>query len=131
MKISNCNILDNYSRYVTHGVTLITSEITVEATKISFSDEMNQKIRGLRLENLDTGFFNLYPNSVLYLTNKTEVMNLTAQRQSVLSAISQSKVTTSNDVKFIDNSAMRSDGVTMLFRNTKKIRIADTYFKGN
>ena len=88
MKISNCNILDNYSRYVTHGVTLITSEITVEATKISFSDEMNKKIKGLHLQNLDTGFFNLYPNSVLFLTNKTEVMNLTAQRQSVLSAIS-------------------------------------------
>ena len=49
----------------------------------------------------------------------------------MLSAISQSQVTTSNDVKFIDNNALRSDGVTMLFRNTKKIRIADTYFKGN
>ena len=69
----------------------------------------------MKLEKVDTGFFNLYLASELFLSDKTEVRNLLAQKQSVLSAISQSSVHASRDVRFIDNETGAANGYTMQF----------------
>lgn len=65
------------------------------------------------------------------MSKETEVRNLTATKQSVLSASALSRVYMSEDVKFTDNSSVSPDGFTMLFENTKTVDIADTKFSGN
>ena len=37
MQINNCKILDNYSFFVTHGITLTSSKLYMEMTYITFS----------------------------------------------------------------------------------------------
>ena len=92
MIISECEIVDNWAAAVTHGITLISSELYVDATQISFTEAGKAKVLALKLDRVDTGFFNLYLGSSVWLSNNTEVRNLVAQTQSVLSAISQSSV---------------------------------------
>jgi len=53
------------------------------------------------------------------------------KKMSVLSAISQSSVYTSDDVRFIDNISGSKSGYTMGFQNTLNVEIADTSFSGN
>ena len=57
----------------------------------------------------------MYLASQVYLSKGTEVRNLVASSKSVLSAIAQSEVYTSKDVRFIDNIALQSDGFVMNF----------------
>ena len=42
-------MVDNYARYVTHGITLIQSELFVEATMIKFTPEGLKKIIAMDL----------------------------------------------------------------------------------
>lgn len=116
---------------MTHGITLISSKLFVESTVIHFTPSGLAKVKTLSLEKLDTGFFNLYLESYLSLSKKTVVKNLSGQKQSVLSAISQSSVYTSSDVLFIDNTSASKDGFTMRFSNTKDVHLADSRFVGN
>ena len=88
MKLSECQIFDNYSLYVTHGITLISSTLFVESTTISFSPTFLDQIIQMNLDKVDTGFFNLYLGSDLHLSQGTVVSGLTALKWSVLSAIS-------------------------------------------
>jgi len=129
--VLNCDMLDNYSHEVTHGFTMVASEVYLETTRISNSLAMKRKLEKLQLSSVDTGYFNLYLQSELHLSNNTEVKNLLAQKQSVLSAISQSSFTTTNDVRFIDNKSSNTEGYTMSFLNTNKVDIEETIFSGN
>jgi hypothetical protein len=88
-------------------------------------------ISNLVFDKLDTGFFNLYLSSEIYLSEETEIRNLRGKKQSVLSAISQSSVFTSKDVRFIDNISDSKSGFTMGLQNTKYVNISDTSFSGN
>ena len=54
---------DNYAQFVTHGITLISSQLWVSATNIMFTNFGRKKIDALVLDKLDTGFFNLYLGS--------------------------------------------------------------------
>ena len=67
----DCQLTDNYAQYVTHGITLISSQLFIEATLINFTDAGRLKIDNLNLDKLDTGFFNLYLGSELHLSKKT------------------------------------------------------------
>lgn len=116
---------------MTHGITLISSELLVESTKIHFTEAGLAKVHSLSLDKLDTGFFNLYLESSLTLSKKTVVQNMTGQKMAVLTAISQSSVYTESDVLFIDNNTANKDGFTMKFENTKEILLADSRFIGN
>ena len=97
---------------------MISSALYVDNTKIYFSDEIKQRVRTLFLENLDTGFFNLYLFSDLSLYKKTEVRNLLATKNAVLSASALSNVYTTNNVKITGNEAQNDDGSTFLLQNT-------------
>lgn len=108
-------MVDNYAYAVTHGFTMVASDVYLEITRIKNTDEMKQKIMDLRLQSVDTGYFNLYSSSELHLSNKTEVSNLWAQKQSVLSAISESSFYASNDVRITNNNAANIYGYTMQF----------------
>jgi hypothetical protein len=98
---------------------------------IQFTEDGLIMISKLALDKLDTGFFNLYLGSELYLSSGTEVRNMRGKKMSVLSAISQSSVYTSDDVRFIDNISGSKSGYTMDFQNTLWVEIADTSFSGN
>jgi len=68
MVIDGCKMDDNYAQYVTHGITLISSKLEVKATEIRFTNAGLEMISKLVLDKLDTGFFNLYLGSELYLS---------------------------------------------------------------
>ena len=116
-------MINNYAHKVTHGFTMVESEVFVESTQIYNTDSMLNKLQKLSLQSVDTGFFNLYLSSQLYLANNTEVRNLWAAKQSVLSAISQSSFFASNNVSFVSNNAESGDGYTLQFANTKHVNI--------
>ena len=78
MKITDCEMIDNYARYVTHGITLIQSDMFVESTLIKFTPGGLEKIIAMDLEKLDTGFFNLYLGSKLHLSKGTVIRDMTA-----------------------------------------------------
>lgn len=131
MSFDACDIFDNYAHQVTHGITLISSELTVRSTTINFSDDFNSKLALLNLGKLDTGFFNLYLGSQLNLSQQTEVRNLVAKQQSVLAASAQSSVIISDGVKFINNNSNSPDGYTMAFENVFEVNITEASFIGN
>ena len=62
--ISNSNFTDNYATKINHGITMITSNLEFYSSNVSQTDELLQQ---LDLSKLDTGFFNLYLGSNIYL----------------------------------------------------------------
>ena len=99
--INECDFINNYALAVTHGITLISSNIVVSRTKIRFDahchwafhfldfvfmmvchDEDNFFER-LDLSKLDTGFFTLYLTSSALITDNTVIQDLVAQKQAV------------------------------------------------
>ena len=73
MMIQKSTLSDNYAMFVTHGITLISSQLWVETTKIMFTDQGREKVDALNLDKLDTGFFNLYLKSTIYISKGTVV----------------------------------------------------------
>lgn len=73
MIIEKSTMSDNYAIFVTHGITLISSELWVQTTKIMFTDKGRELIDSLTLDKLDTGFFNLYLKSTIYISKGTVV----------------------------------------------------------
>ena len=55
---------------------------------------------------LDTGFFNLYLFSNMFVENKTVVRSILATKNAVLNASALSNVYMSKDVSFINNIAL-------------------------
>ena len=68
-----------------HGITMITSTLVVKNCTIYFSEGFADT---LDLSSVDTGFFNLFLTSKLYLQDNTTIKNLVALNQAVISAIS-------------------------------------------
>ena len=88
MKIFDSDMLDNYAHTVTHGFTMVESDVFLEKTRISNSERMLAKLHSLRLDSVDTGFFNMYQGSMLFISNQSEIRSQIAQKQAILSAIS-------------------------------------------
>ena len=63
MRLLNCDMVDNYAHKVTHGFTMVESDVFMEKTRIRNSDAMFDKLVKLNLSTIDTGFFNLYLGS--------------------------------------------------------------------
>ena len=59
MHINNCKVLDNYSLFVTHGITLTSSKLSIDLTYFNFSTTLLARLDSLKLDKLDTGIFNL------------------------------------------------------------------------
>ena len=76
MRIKDCEIVDNYAQTVTHGMTMIASEVFVEGTKILNTEPFYEFISNKKLEKVDTGFFNLYLSSELDISKNTEIRSL-------------------------------------------------------
>jgi len=131
MKIYDCDMIDNYAHEVSHGFTMVATEVLIETTRISNSEKMLSKLTKLRLKSVDTGYFNLYLGSKLFLSNKSEIHSLVATKQAVLSAISQSSFYASKDVRLINNRSFNREGYTLQFLNTDEVRIEETLFSGN
>ena len=78
MRLIDTDLINNYAHEVTHGLTMVSSDVYLESTRIRNTDEMVKKLRSLRLSSVDTGFFNLYLASELHLSDRTELTNLLA-----------------------------------------------------
>ena len=104
MTINNSTFTNNYAQSVTHGVTLISSNLRISNSLIQFerhchwtwslSQQAFVEVCGesdffarLDLRKLDTGFFNLYLTSFAEITGNTTVQHLLAQKQAVASVI--------------------------------------------
>ena len=116
LEIDNCDFTNNYAQYVTHGITLITSNLKISNSKIRFEkechygfdfgtvtfvkicSEYDDFFSRLKLEKLDTGFFNLYLTSYALITENTVIEDLLAQKQAVAYVIGKSRLDTSNNV---------------------------------
>ena len=107
MVIEDSQFSDNSALLVNHGITMITSTLVMSNCTVFFSEGFAET---LNLQQVDTGFFNLFLTSKLYIQNNTVIKNLYALNQAVLSAISQSSVYISGDVRFIDNKSKSSKG---------------------
>ena len=107
MLIENSTFTDNFAKFVNHGITLISSTVEMKESKVTFSEGFADS---LDLSRLDTGFFNLFPASTLYINDNTVFSNLKALNQAVINAISQSDVFISNNVTFINNTLSSEGG---------------------
>ena len=67
----------------------------------------------LDLSKLDCGFFNLFLASKITIGQNSEISNLVALNQAVLSAFSLSSVYVSEDVRFFNNRATSLAGRTI------------------
>lgn len=105
-------MLDNYAHTVTHGFTMVESDVFLVNTRISNSDSMLTKLHTLRLDSVDTGFFNMYQGSRLFISDQSEIRNQIAQKQAILSAISQSSFYVSDGVSFSNNTSFNKEGYT-------------------
>ena len=79
----------------------------MKESKVTFTEGFADS---LDLSRLDTGFFNLFPASTLYINDNTVFSNLRALNQAVINAISQSDVFISNNVTFINNTLSSEGG---------------------
>ncbi len=131
MRIKDCEIVDNFAQTVTHGVTMIASEVFVEGTQIQNTEPFYKYILDKKLEKVDTGFFNLYLSSELHISKNTEIRSLIGTKQAVLYAGSQSSVFTAAGVTIINCEATAGGGVTMYFENTKDVVISESNFISN
>ena len=75
MYIENSIFLDNYARFVNHGITLLSSLVEMRESEVRFSEGFADS---LDLARLDTGFFNLFPASTVYIKDNTIFSNLRA-----------------------------------------------------
>ena len=107
MYIESSTFTDNSALFVNHGITLITSTLEMRESNVTFTEGFAET---LDLERLDTGFFNLFLASKLHIKDNTIISNLKALNQAVLSAISQSNVYISNNVKFLNNTLSSEKG---------------------
>ena len=110
MYIENSVFIDNYARFVNHGITLLSSLVEMRESEVRFSEGFADS---LDLARLDTGFFNLFPASTVYIKDNTIFRNLRALNQAVLNAISQSNVYISNNVTFVNNTLSSEGGQTI------------------
>ena len=69
MKLYNSDMIDNYAHEVSHGFTMVESEVFLEKTRIRNTAEMSAKLDALHLATVDTGFFNMYLGSMLVISN--------------------------------------------------------------
>ena len=110
LSINNCTFTNNYAQYVTHGITLISSNLELSNSMIQFErhcytaynvdayqfiqycSEDIDFFERLDLSKLDTGFFNLYLTSTALITENTIIQNLLAQKQAVAYVIGQSSL---------------------------------------
>lgn len=76
MRIKDCQIVDNYAQTVTHGMTMIASEVFVEGTQIWNTEPFYKFIFSKELTKVDTGLFNLYLNSELHISKNTEIRSI-------------------------------------------------------
>ena len=108
LKINHTLFMNNYAQVVTHGITLITSNLVLSDSLVEFNthcyytysltelrflrlcDDDNRFEDRLDLSKLDTGFFNLYLTSKAHITDNTIVRNLIAQKQAVAYVIGKS-----------------------------------------
>ena len=130
MKIHNCKVYDNYSLFVTHGITLTKSKLFIDLTYFNFSEELLARLDSLKLDKLDTGIFNLQLSSELTLGRGTAIRQVTAAKYSVLSSRTQSSVVL-NNVIIYENYSGTSDGYTMYFYYSKDIEIRNSFFMDN
>ena len=150
LRINNCTFTNNYAKYVTHGITLISSNLRISNTIIQFErtcywtfdvveyrfirlcSENEDFFERLDLSKLDTGFFNLYLTSIAYITENTIVQNLLAQKQAVAYVIGQSSLEISKNVRFLNNQVMsNTDTSTLHFSNAGAIDISKAHFEAN
>ena len=108
MVITNTKIIDNYSKFVTHGFSLIMSTLTLDSTRIYMTDELLQNISNY--QKLDTGLFTLQMSSSLTMRNHTVIENIQAQKESVLKAESQSSLFIEDNVIIRNNNALSYNG---------------------
>ena len=95
-------------------------------------NERDDIFKRLKLEKLDTGFFNLYLTSYALITENTVIEDLLAQKQAVAYVIGKSRLVTSKNVLFINNAVISvTDVSTLNFSNAEEASIADTVFVGN
>ena len=147
LNINNCTFTNNFAKYVTHGITLISSNLVISDTIIQFErncywtfnfreyrfmricSEDADFFERLDLSKLDTGFFNLYLTSTALITDNTIIQNLLAQKQAVAYVIGQSSLAVSNNVRFLNNTSMSlTDTSTLHFSNAGTIDISEAYF---
>lgn len=101
--ISDSVFIDNSAVIVNHGITMITSKLEFVNSNVTFTNEFAESLTIEKLSKLDTGFFSLFLNSAVYITDGTRLDNLRALNQAVLSAQSMSSVYVSNGVHFTRN----------------------------
>ena len=75
MLIDNSTFTDNSALYVNHGLSLITAKLEIRESTISFTEGFAET---LNLERLDTGFFDLFLGSTLYIKDNSVISNLKA-----------------------------------------------------
>ena len=126
--VEHSTFTDNSATQVNHGITMITSQIEFYNSTVSFSDGFAET---LDLSKLDCGFFNLFLSSTIRIGRNTEIRNLRALNQAVLSAFSLSSVYVEDEVRFINNTAISSSGITISLQNTDLVVISDAHFDGN
>lgn len=66
MVIENTYFKDNSAELVNHGITMITSRLVMKGSIVEFSDEFADSLRE-NTQQVDTGFFNLFLTSKLYI----------------------------------------------------------------
>ena len=120
---------DNFASVVTHGIVLIKSSLEISSTKITFTSRLSEVLS--KISKLDTGFFQLQMSSTLRLRSNSVIENLKAQKQSVLSALSQSNVYMSDNVIIRNNQAISGSGSTLYFDNTQTIEIRGSTLRDN
>ena len=94
LSIDNSTFHNNYAKYVTHGITLISSNLVLNNSLVQFDNDCYYAFHMTSLEfievchknvnfldrlnlgKLDTGFFNLYLTSSAHITGNTVVQNL-------------------------------------------------------
>ena len=76
--ISDSSFTDNYAVIVNHGITMITSILEFVNSNVTFSDEFSDTLSDEDLKKLDTGFFSLFLQSEIYISDNTRISNLRA-----------------------------------------------------
>ena len=128
MVIESSEFVNNYAELVNHGITMITSTLVMKECNVRFEEGFAET---KELQAVDTGFFNLFLTSKLYIQDNTRIQNLYALNQAVLSAISQSSVYISGNVLFTDNKSRSSKGQTIGLSNTDAVEIREAHFENN
>lgn len=125
--ISNTTFTDNYADKVSHGITLINSQLTTSNVTVNYTNP--QFLNSTTTLSPDSGFFNVNYQSTLTMTNNTVLSNCRGKLAAAIYATGSSNVYGQSGTSIVGGYS--SNGQLVSLQSTDTASFDSVYFSNN